>query len=207
MSEDITTLNIQSATASKEKASAEGKEAEEILVEIQAITIEGDDDFAFAAEALAEVKRKKKALEGMRSEATTPLRKSLDVIYGWFREPIRFYDKCEKALKSKIAEARQVAEEKQRAAIEAASQAAISGMAEDAQAALAQAQASQLQDVKGLSFRTTWDFEIVDIRQVPVEYLMVNESAVKAAIRGAKGKVNIPGIRVIEQTGVTSRSG
>jgi len=32
MSEDITTLNIQSATASKEKASAEGKEAEEILV-------------------------------------------------------------------------------------------------------------------------------------------------------------------------------
>lgn len=207
MSKDTIDLDLSSANRSKELAESERQEAEEILVGVTDIQIEDDADLVFAAEALADIKRKKRDLENMRSEATTPLRKSLDVIYGWFREPIRFYDRCEKALKEKIAEAKVRAEERQRQAIEAAAQAAMSGSPEAAAAALSLAQSSELGEVQGLSFRQAWDFEIVDISQVPPQFLMVNEAAVKAAIRGAKGRIEIPGIRVVEKTSVASRSG
>lgn len=207
MTKKIIDVDLSSAEQSKALAEFERQEAEEILVGIVDVTIEDDSDLAFAAEALADIKRKKKDLENMRAEATTPLRKSLDVIYGWFREPIRFYDRCEKALKEKIAEAKTRAEEAQRLAIEAAAQAAISGSSEEAMQALRAAQAAEMRDVQGLSFRSSWDFEVVDIAQVPPQYLMVNESVVKAAIREAKGRIDIPGLRVVEKTSVASRTG
>lgn len=206
MTKDIIDVDLTSAQQSQAVAESERQEAEEVFVEIEGVTIEDDADLAFAAEALADIKRKKKDLEAMRAEATTPLRKSLDVIYGWFREPIRFYDRCEKALKEKIAEAKARAEEAQRLAIEAAAQAAVGGNAEEAAQALQLAQGAEMRDIQGLSFRSTWDFEIVDIAQVPPQYLMVNESAVKAALRAAKGKIEIPGLRVVEKTQVASRS-
>ncbi len=42
-----------------------------------------------------------------------------------------------------------------------------------------------------------WVHEVTDAAQVPREYLMVNEAAIKAAIAG--GKREIPGVRIFEQ--------
>lgn len=42
-----------------------------------------------------------------------------------------------------------------------------------------------------------WVHEVTDAAQVPREYLMVNEAAIKAAIAG--GRREIPGVRIFEQ--------
>lgn len=45
---------------------------------------------------------------------------------------------------------------------------------------------------------TTWDFRVVDLGKVPAVYMTVNEAAVRAAIRGAHGLRNIPGLEIFE---------
>lgn len=42
-----------------------------------------------------------------------------------------------------------------------------------------------------------WVHEVTDAAQVPRQYLMVNEAALKAAIAG--GAREIPGVRIFEQ--------
>lgn len=56
------------------------------------------------------------------------------------------------------------------------------------------------QDVKGA--RMVWEVELVDINQVPVEFLIreINRSMILAAARG--GNVNIPGVRVFQKPSV-----
>lgn len=46
------------------------------------------------------------------------------------------------------------------------------------------------------SLRTTWQFEVTDIAQVPAEFLQVNTPLVNAAIRGHGGRRDIPGLRI-----------
>jgi len=54
------------------------------------------------------------------------------------------------------------------------------------------------------SVATAWSFEVVDKRQVPDEFLMINETALRATLKAQKAmglkpnEVNIPGIRVSE---------
>ena len=50
----------------------------------------------------------------------------------------------------------------------------------------------------GVSYREIWGaFELVDIRLVPMEYHMIDESAVAKVIRALKEKTNIKGIKVL----------
>lgn len=51
--------------------------------------------------------------------------------------------------------------------------------------------------------RNVWEFEIVDLTQVPVEYLIVNEAAVKAAIK--EGVREIPGLNIHQTVGRSGR--
>lgn len=48
------------------------------------------------------------------------------------------------------------------------------------------------------SARKTWDYRIIDPNQVPSAYMMVNEAAIKVAIKGGARK--IPGVEIFEKT-------
>jgi hypothetical protein len=50
--------------------------------------------------------------------------------------------------------------------------------------------------VEGLSFTTTWKWEVIDISQVPRQYMKLDESAIGGVVRSLKEKTSIPGIRV-----------
>lgn len=50
--------------------------------------------------------------------------------------------------------------------------------------------------VAGISYRDVPKFRIVNEALVPRQYLMVNETAIGAVVRGMKGKVTIPGVEV-----------
>jgi chromosome segregation ATPase len=59
--------------------------------------------------------------------------------------------------------------------------------------------------VKGISTRKKWSYEVVDLGQVPREYLMLNGVAVGGVVRALKGETNIPGIRVVSEDIMSAR--
>jgi hypothetical protein len=59
-------------------------------------------------------------------------------------------------------------------------------------------------DIGTMSTLSVWDFEILNIKEVPREYLELNHSKVKAAIKN--GIRNIPGLQIFEDTQVRIRT-
>lgn len=59
----------------------------------------------------------------------------------------------------------------------------------------------EMAKVKGVTKR--WVFEVTNIKQLPIEYLQVNDVAVRQAI--AKGERLIPGVRIYQEESLTIR--
>jgi phosphoenolpyruvate carboxylase len=60
---------------------------------------------------------------------------------------------------------------------------------------------SDLPKTDGVAIVERWDFEVLNARLVPAEYLMVDEKKVGAVVRAMKGETRIPGIRVFAVKG------
>jgi hypothetical protein len=60
--------------------------------------------------------------------------------------------------------------------------------------------------VEGVSFRTDWDFEIVDESLIPSMYKAPDEKKIRGVVKAMKGATNIPGIRVFEKRITSVRS-
>lgn len=60
--------------------------------------------------------------------------------------------------------------------------------------------------VEGVSFRTDWDFEIVDPALIPREYMVPDEKKIRGVVRAMRGAARIPGVRAFEKR-VTSVRG
>ncbi len=61
--------------------------------------------------------------------------------------------------------------------------------------------------VKGISTRTDWDCRIVDETLIPREFMMPNESAIRAVGKATCGKIRIDGVEFFEKIIVASRRG
>lgn len=65
--------------------------------------------------------------------------------------------------------------------------------------------APQLSTVKGVSSpRLVWDFRITDETMIPREYLLVNESAIRAIVQRTNGKIRIPGVEAFERASTSA---
>ena len=53
--------------------------------------------------------------------------------------------------------------------------------------------------VSGIVFREIWDFEIVDEKLIPFEYLQPNMIKIGSVVRSLKSTTNIPGIRAFSR--------
>jgi len=58
---------------------------------------------------------------------------------------------------------------------------------------------------EGLSYRDNWQFEIVSIKDIPTEYLQVNEKAIRQVVKALKGNTKIAGIKVINKKTVIQK--
>ena len=68
--------------------------------------------------------------------------------------------------------------------------------------------APQVAQVAGVSTREDWDFRIIDDSIIPREYLLVNESAIRALGKTTKGKARIAGVEFYsKQVVAASRRG
>ncbi len=190
----------------KDRAAAEESEAKDALKELPGLVIDTQEDLGFAAELLAEAKGKTKALEEMRDSVVKPMNTALKNLRSWFKPALDALGQYERGLKTKIAEAHAKKHARQQEALKAAAVASMAGDTETAAVAMEEATEQDFEPVKGLSMRHTWDCEVIDLDEVPREYMMMDVTKVKAVIRAHKGDVTIPGIRVIRNTSVASAS-
>lgn len=104
------------------------------------------------------------------------------------------------------AEQRRIAAEEERKRKEAEELAALSAEAESsgdiataaeavAAAAIAQATVTVMPKVAGTSMREVWRAVVVDVSQLPREYMIVNQSMLDKMAQATKGAVPIPGVR------------
>ena len=104
------------------------------------------------------------------------------------------------------AEQRRIAAEEERKRKEAEELAALSAEAEStgdivtaaeavAAAAIAQATVTVMPKCTGTSMREVWKAVVVDVSQLPREYMIVNQSMLDKMAQATKGAVPIPGVR------------
>jgi hypothetical protein len=63
-------------------------------------------------------------------------------------------------------------------------------------------------DIKGVSTRVDWDFEIANVHRIPREYMIPDEKKIRKIVKGLgrEAEMTVPGIKVIEKSIVSVRS-
>jgi hypothetical protein len=198
------TIDISRFSPVQSQAQEQHRTAVDLLQEMRDLPVETQADIEFASESLAEIKGDRERLKAVLDSVVDPIQTSVNILKSWFKPGLDTFDQCEKVLKEKIKIAYDTSFQKQHAALKEAAEASIAGDEDAADEAMDRANEFELQPVKGLQLRNTWDFEIEDWNAVPDEYKVIDEKKVMAVIRAHKGKVNIPGIKPIRKTGVAS---
>lgn len=188
-----------------ELASVELADAEGVLQLVQRINIETQADYTGAAEALQDVKGKQKELETLRKEIVEPLNKSVKLINALFSKPLERLQAAERTIKAALLGYQERAQAREQAKLQAAVAASHAGNRAEAVALIASAAAEDTK-VVGISTRDVYRFEITDATLIPREYLMIDESKIGAVVRGTKGTVAIPGVKVICEKSMTARA-
>lgn len=203
VSEEGTALIPEDDT--QQSLAQEAEDAKDALAMIQEFEIAEQADYDFANEALGDAKSSWKALETRKKKATGPLNQSLKEIRSWFKPAQDFYAQAERLLKGKLAEAHRKAREEQDRALREAQEAHQTGDVEAVREALVQSQAVEIAQADNVSVIASWDFEIVDVKLLPREYLIPDEKAIRGVVKSLGGEAAIPGVRVFTKDTVVRR--
>lgn len=182
---------------------AEVSEAVEIWNMIQPFKIQTADDITTASEMIVEAKTRWKKLDAQEHTITKPLNESLKATRDLFRAPKEYFARIETFFKAAIATHAQAEAERNRLATAAAAKAFAAG--DNAQTSLALEQVTDLKTtaaVSGVGTREAWDFEVENLNELPLAYLLANETKIRAAL--AKD-IRLPGVRYFKKIVVSAR--
>ncbi len=189
-------LNVKSAIEAKKE------EWLSTLDQVKSFQVNSQEDFDFIGELLRDVKQEANELEKRKRSILDPLNASRNATIALFKPAETAVAAIETELKLKVAEYElrlRAARESARAQIDASS------TAEEVDMSLLAMEASQSPDMpEGITIREVWDFKILNSLAVPREYLCVDESFVREAIR--LGKRDIPGIEIFKKQSVAVRA-
>lgn len=192
----------------RDELTAEASRTAQAMQLLESFEIRNEDDYAFAGELVKMAKEKWKALEERRTEVTRPLNEALRAVNGWFKPAQEPYKQAEQVLKQKISAYLLAQRAANAAAMQAAAQAAQAGDVD--QAAQHVAALVEAPRVQGVSMREVWDFEVVNLDEVPREFLCLDEAKVRAAIWYADTEKTpprpIPGLRFFLRGQVSVRA-
>jgi hypothetical protein len=193
--------------ALNQELSAKAQEAQETLEALKAYTPQTQEDLDDVTGWLKDAKVRRNWLEAREKEITTPMRASIEKVRELFRPAKQYWADVEMLLKSKIAAMRMKEEQRNREALIAAAQAQQAGDQAGTQAALSQV--TSVGDLKGISTRIKWKFEVVNAAEVPREYLKIDEQKLREYCSRFKGDQKphpVPGVRFIEDVPVSVRT-
>jgi site-specific DNA-methyltransferase (adenine-specific) len=201
----VTMLQVPQADESTlqglEALRAEAFEAGNLLA---SFTIATREDLEFASEMLLDVKRKINQVATAEAKVTHPLRDVLERAREIFRPAKTHLFALEGAIKAKIADAKQREAADNERALQEARLAAENGDQETLEGALAKVRHES--NIAGVTTRTGWTWELIDIDAVPREYLTVDEKKINALCRGSAEPAPVPGVRFVQRDIVVARA-
>lgn len=182
------------------------REAADVLAFVQTATVETDAEAQTATTQIKALKEAVKEIETERRKLTDPLNAVVKQINAKFSPVVDLYERAEKILKGQIIAYQTAARKREAQAFENAAALAQAGDAAAATQALIAASVSAPAALGGVSTRTLWRARVVDVSQVPREYLIVNEKALAALATTTKGAATIPGVEFYAEESLAVRS-
>jgi len=192
------------------------KKADHISNQLANFKITTNIEYAKSGEYLKSIKQTTDELDTLRKSMTKPLDDSKKKIMDFFRKPLDILAQAESTLKRAMlsfqqeqdrirreqeAKLQAEAEKKRQEALRKAEEARAQGKdtkaekyEEKANGIVAPVLASTVEKVSGIATKTIWKHRIIDISQVPREYLIINDKMVGDVARATKGSLKVAGI-------------
>jgi len=182
----------------QEELSTEGTHVEKACAQALALVVDDEESHELAGDACRYVKAQIKTLEDKRKSVTQPLLAIKREIDSWFKPVVDQWREAEKDLKAKmLAHASKVAEANRKAQLAAVA-------ADTPEEAVTALQAiSEKPKATGVHTVKRWTYEVIDVTSVPEEFLAVDDTEVKAAIKG--GVREIAGLRIYQDESLAVR--
>lgn len=155
--------------------------------------VDSPEEAQIAADLSRKVREAARAITSERDKALDPLDAAARTIRGWFDPTIKRCNSLIAHLKSEISTYQEAQRERQQAALKAIAE--TKGSREEIVAAVSIPTAPPA----GVQERKQWTWELVDISQVPREFLCVDEKRVNAELRAIKDGLTIPGLRIFQK--------
>lgn len=186
-------------------------EAQQRFLGITEITIPDDEHYQIGTSLLQQAKGYHRRLDDERKKLVGPLNEQVKAINDMFRPFTDRLSVFESKMKMAMGEYLRKKENDRRKALKDAEEAAarvsvLSQPSQDTsvQEALVRASEAQAPQVSGVSQRSVIRFELVDLSQVPRDYLCLDEARVREAIKA--GVRDIPGLRIYEDKTLAIRA-
>jgi len=179
------------------------KEVDEFLYNFQVIEIETPKQYTEAGDMLKEIKMKATKLEDKRKEYTKPLldqKKLIDTDFKKLIDPLNDFIKQvkEKMVLFQIEEQKRldkVQEEIDKKALETGKSEVEVEVVNDIK--------TQRGDVATTTVKKVWNFEIEDAKKIPREFLKVDETLIRSAVRDGARKIE--GVYIFEDRQISIR--
>ncbi|MDD5458890.1 MAG: hypothetical protein PHF37_05830 [Phycisphaerae bacterium] len=176
------------------------KETKPVVLAAGKLVIKDSDSETEAYQVLTQIKKHIDGIEAKRTAITKPLNASLKEVNALFKQLTKPLTQADTIIRDKILSFRQVREEQ--------AQARQQKLLEKAQNEPDEAKAEQLQmkaeavlaNVGDSQTTKRWTFDLVDIAKVPVQYLDIDNGAIREAIR--QGERDIPGLKIYQEESV-----
>jgi len=155
---------------------------------------------------LRNIAKQMKAIEKKRKRFTQPLNQSLREINSTFKELVKPLEIAKDILTQKVMDWRDAEKQKRQAEQERIEkeearrrkiQEAHKEKGHEVSEPIVMAKPKPLKETDTTHIRKVWKFEIIEMAKIPREYLMVNKSFIREAIRD--GVRIIPGIRIYQE--------
>lgn len=202
----------------------------DMLGRAASLTVKDDESFALGGEILLEIKRRAKVVDERFADPVSLAHKAHKALTALRDSVISPFKQAETTIKGKLG-TYQMAIEKQRRdeADRLRKQAEAKAEAERIAKAQDQMDSGDLKGcektlqaplkvdpvrlttpeapkVAGVSFKDDWRFEISNVNEIPMEYMVPDEKAIARVVKALGSKANIPGIRIWAEKVVSGRA-
>lgn len=190
-------FQVESAINFQAELAKYKREIDQYAAHAKALTIDSDETDREAVSLAGEMRKLYKRIEAVREEIVKPAKdfvKKVNLLASGYTDQLDDSARL-LAAKSGAYKAALIAQQEHELAEQAAIMEAL-GLTQTAPIPIEEISAKTKTEHGTTYQRTNWQIEITDISKVPAQYLMVNEAAIKAALKA--GVAEIPGVKATE---------
>ena len=191
------------------------------------IVIASNEQYSDILDKRKQIKKALDTLETERKKITVPIDNAKKAVQELFNKPKKIYAEIifvidnkingylkeqERIRKEQERKMQEQAEKERLALLKKAEKAQEKGqeqkaenLKELAQTTIAPVIASSVPKVGGVGFRTDWYAEVVNVSEVPREYMEPNQTALNKIATATKGTIKIPGVRFYSKDNIVQR--